>query len=64
MTAGARLDAALRRAFGRGSICGGDPEHPLKLLVEQLDHLSDAELRQLAYPEGQPLDFPHQQHTD
>ena len=29
MTAGARLDAALRRAFRRGSICGGDPEHPL-----------------------------------
>jgi hypothetical protein len=29
MTAGARLDVALRRDFSHGSICGVDPEHPL-----------------------------------
>jgi hypothetical protein len=29
MTAAACSDAALRRGFRRGSVCGGDPERPL-----------------------------------
>jgi len=38
----------------------GSEEHPLKVLIEHLDRMSDAEVHQLLYPEGGPLRLPHE----
>jgi hypothetical protein len=37
----------------------GDEAHPLRLLIERLDQVSDAELHQLVQPEA-PLGLPHE----
>ena len=38
----------------------GDPEHPIRMLMEQLEHFSDSDMHRLLYPEGKPLGLPHE----